>query len=72
VTGLIVGLFAGSALGYLTAAMLRGGHDCDCQVPTLGPGTWIIGIDEHRDLARCEQFCHVEARVHRLLDEDRP
>jgi hypothetical protein len=67
----LFGAFAGAALGFLTAALVRGGHDCDCQVPTLGAGTWIVGIDEHGELARCEQFCHVEARVKRTCGEDR-
>jgi hypothetical protein len=47
-----------------------GGNKADaCQLPTLGTGTWLVGIDAYGELNRCEPHVCFEASVKRLLDE---
>jgi hypothetical protein len=63
---LIAGLFAGASLGFLTASLVRGGHECTCQVPTLGRGTWLVVIDEHGELAKCQPHVCIDEAFKRL------
>jgi hypothetical protein len=62
----LFGAFAGAALGFLTAALVRGGHDCDCQVPKLGRGTWLVVIDEHGELAKCQPHVCIDEAFKRF------
>ena len=50
----IVGAMVGGTVGLLTAALLNAADDEPAQLPTLGPGTWLVGIDRHGELVRCE------------------
>lgn len=49
----VVGAVIGGTVGLLTAALLRAADE-PAQLPTLGPGTWLVGIDSHGELVRCE------------------
>lgn len=58
----VAGLFTGAAFGFLLASLLRGGHECECQLPTLGTGTWLVCVDRMGEMTRCEPHaCFSEA-----------
>ena len=65
---LIAGLFTGAALGFLTAALVRDGHDCDCdcQVPTLGRGAWLVHIDQHGEMVGCREHVCIDEAFRKL------
>jgi hypothetical protein len=62
----IAGLFAGTFAGVALVAFGRAGHQCDCQVPTLGRGTWLVVIDEHGELAKCQPHVCIDEAFKRL------
>jgi hypothetical protein len=66
VISLIAGLLAGASLGFLTASLVRGGHECECQVPTLGRGAWLIHIDQHGEMVGCKQHVCIDEAFRRL------
>lgn len=69
----VAGCFTGATLGFLLASLLRGGHECDCQLPTLGRGTWLVCIDAAGEMTRCEpHVCFSEAfeRLEQAMREE--
>jgi hypothetical protein len=65
----IAGVFTGTFLGVVVLAVVGGNKADACQLPTLGTGTWLVGIDAYGELNRCEPHVCFEASVKRLLDE---
>lgn len=71
--GVVAGMFTGATLGFLLASLLRAGHQCDCQLPQLGTGTWLVCVDRHGEMTRCEpHVCFAEAfeRLEQAMRKD--
>lgn len=68
----LAGMSVGACVGVVIAGLLRSASDADRaqpQLPLLGRGTWLVGIDEHNEMTRCEPHTCFETSVQRLLDE---
>lgn len=63
----IAGLFAGASCGLLLAGLLRAADEPDLpQLPTLGQGTWLVCVDRHGEMSRCEPHVCFEDSFKRL------
>lgn len=62
----ILGAFAGATVGVLAVALARAADDCDCQVPTLGRGSWLVVIDQHGEMTTCRQHVCIDEAFRRL------
>lgn len=62
----IAGLLAGTFAGVALVAFGRAAHQCDCQLPTLGRGAWLVHIDQHGEMVGCKQHVCIDEAFRRL------
>lgn len=62
----LVGCSVGALVGTLVIGLCRAADDGDAQLPVLGPGTWLVGIDRHGEMVRVEPHACTTAAFQRL------
>lgn len=70
----VVGAVIGGSCGLLLAGLLCAADEPDLpQLPTLGQGTWLVCVDRHGEMTRCEPHtCFADAfeRLEQAMRED--
>ena len=64
----LVGCSVGALVGTLVIGLCRAADDGDQQLPQLGTGTWLVCIDRHGQMTRCEPHVCFEDSFKRLAE----